>query len=422
MIKISVIMPVYNGEDYLEDALDSVLIQSLNEIEVICINDGSTDNSENILRKYEEKYTAVHVISHANMGAGASRNKGISVSCGEYITFLDADDCYPNEFVLQHLYYSAKDNKAKICGGNQALFETEWKGPQQVSRDEIVSFHEDGFVSFFDFGWPFGYQRYIYEREMITDNKIEFPTYTLVEDATFFCKAMTVARSFYGIAEDTYAYRIGLHDASRRLMYVHNYLIMTLELMEVAHQSENLRLQEILIYQLTYDEMYGKIIRLMNDERDFVFDYLERISQFVLPKLRDKYEENLGIRTIIENGQNYVKRMQEIKTLVNENHNVIIYGAGKKGRRFAQLMKEEWNIEPLGFAVSVLDGEEHYDLLYDIKEIDCWENEKESALFVIAVFDSVAQNEMYERLIQFGAKNTYLLHTECIEAAFPLEV
>ncbi len=99
MIKLSVIIPVYNAEQYLEQTLDSVLSQSLRDIEVICVDDGSTDSSPEILKRYEALDSRVRVITQKNEYAGAARNKGIAAAVGEYIHFLDADD-----YVLPHTY------------------------------------------------------------------------------------------------------------------------------------------------------------------------------------------------------------------------------------------------------------------------------------------------------------------------------
>ncbi|WP_432325340.1 glycosyltransferase [Yersinia enterocolitica] len=93
---LSLIIPVFNAEQYLDACLSSVFVQWDNTLEIIVINDGSTDNSANIIQKYSEKYDFVY-ISQENTGISVVRNMGLSVSTGEYITFLDADDIWCNE-------------------------------------------------------------------------------------------------------------------------------------------------------------------------------------------------------------------------------------------------------------------------------------------------------------------------------------
>ena len=92
IIKVSIVIPVYNVEKYLEECIESAIKQSLNDIEIICINDGSTDSSLEILKKYEKKYSNIIVISQENKGLSASRNVGIRKAKGKYIYFLDSDD------------------------------------------------------------------------------------------------------------------------------------------------------------------------------------------------------------------------------------------------------------------------------------------------------------------------------------------
>lgn len=92
MPKISVIVPVYNVENYLRECLDSLIGQSLKDIEIICVNDGSKDASLQILREYAAKDSRIKVIDKPNAGVSAARNDGIAAATGEYITFADGDD------------------------------------------------------------------------------------------------------------------------------------------------------------------------------------------------------------------------------------------------------------------------------------------------------------------------------------------
>lgn len=105
--KVSVVIPVYNVEKYLEDCLNSAVGQTLKDIEVICINDGSTDNSLEILRKYESKDERVKVINKENSGLSSARNVGIREAKGEYILFLDSDDII-SKGLCKNAYYLAK--------------------------------------------------------------------------------------------------------------------------------------------------------------------------------------------------------------------------------------------------------------------------------------------------------------------------
>ena len=92
MVKISVIIPVYNTERHLRRCLDSVLAQTLREIEVICVDDGSTDSSPVILRHYAEKDRRIHLIRKENGGVVSAREAGLKAAVGEYTGFVDSDD------------------------------------------------------------------------------------------------------------------------------------------------------------------------------------------------------------------------------------------------------------------------------------------------------------------------------------------
>ncbi|MDK0859981.1 glycosyltransferase [Clostridium perfringens] len=108
---ISIIIPVYNVEKYLENCIDSVLLQDfVGKYEIICINDGSKDNSLKILQSYKNKVTNMVIIDQKNKGLSAARNVGINNSKGEYIMFLDSDDYLKNKNVLSLMYNEVKNN------------------------------------------------------------------------------------------------------------------------------------------------------------------------------------------------------------------------------------------------------------------------------------------------------------------------
>lgn len=112
-IKVSVILPVYNVERYLNRCMDDILGQTLKEIEVICIDDGSVDGSREILREYEQRDHRVRVLTQANAGAAAARNRGLELARGRYLSFLDSDDFFDSE-MLEKAYRCARREQADI--------------------------------------------------------------------------------------------------------------------------------------------------------------------------------------------------------------------------------------------------------------------------------------------------------------------
>ena len=111
---VSVIIPVFNTSEFLRQCLDSVLGQTLRNIEVICVDDGSDDNSVEILREYEQKDERVRIILQENAGGGAARNKGMDIARGKYLSFLDSDDFFEPK-MLEEAYNKSERVGAEIC-------------------------------------------------------------------------------------------------------------------------------------------------------------------------------------------------------------------------------------------------------------------------------------------------------------------
>lgn len=114
MIKISIIIPCYNVEKYIKECLDSILMQELKEFEIICINDGSTDNTLEILNSYKEKYSNIKIINQSNKGLSTARNVGMKYAEGKYIYFVDADDFLSNDKALSLIYNEVEKNKLDV--------------------------------------------------------------------------------------------------------------------------------------------------------------------------------------------------------------------------------------------------------------------------------------------------------------------
>lgn len=112
MIKVSVILPIYNVAPYLDDTFHSLIYQSLKEIEIIAVNDGSTDGSDTIIKKYKELDTRIIYINQSNQGQSAARNIALQHATGQYIYMMDSDDILDNPDTLQICYDYAESNQA----------------------------------------------------------------------------------------------------------------------------------------------------------------------------------------------------------------------------------------------------------------------------------------------------------------------
>lgn len=117
---VSIIIPVYNTEKYLKDCLDSVLSQTYQNLEIILIDDGSTDNSSQILKQYAKKDSRIKIITQKNQGQSTARNYGLKEASGEYVSFIDSDDAIEKDFVSSLLSPYLKNDSVSltVCGMN----------------------------------------------------------------------------------------------------------------------------------------------------------------------------------------------------------------------------------------------------------------------------------------------------------------
>lgn len=132
--KVSVIIPVYNGQSYIIECLDSVFKQTLTGIEVIVVNDGSTDQTGKILKEYETKFSNLIVITQNNNGQGSARNRALEIARGKYIYFLDSDD-FIDTLALEKLYENAEKYDAEIVTFNTKSF-------SDNNTDEIINHYK----------------------------------------------------------------------------------------------------------------------------------------------------------------------------------------------------------------------------------------------------------------------------------------
>ena len=209
MPELSVIIPVYNVEKYLRECLDSVVNQTFKDIEIILIDDGSTDKSLDICKEYAQKDNRIKILKQQNRGAGAARNEGINIANGEYITFVDSDDYYPDLKILENLYNNAKNNNVYICGGSLSELHDDNRIITQYTDDTFkgYSFDENKIINYEDYQFDYGFHRFIYNLKFLKDNNIYFPDYKRFQDPPFFVRAMYFAQKFYALSQITYLLR-----------------------------------------------------------------------------------------------------------------------------------------------------------------------------------------------------------------------
>ena len=195
MSLVSVIIPVYNGEKYIEKCLKSLIDQSLKDIQIICVNDGSTDNTLSILNQFASKDNRIKVISTDNRGQGSARNTALKEANGEYISFIDADD-WINENALELLYNKAKSDDLDMLIYQMVNYIDDSK--KYIETDlynhtcfENNSINENTVFNYKDteqflFEIPVCPVSKLYKKEFLESNYLQFPEGMFFEDNAFF--------------------------------------------------------------------------------------------------------------------------------------------------------------------------------------------------------------------------------------------
>lgn len=215
-LPVSVIIPVYNAAPYLHQCLDSVVRQTLWDIEIICVDDGSTDSSLEILREYEAQDPRIQVLTQANVNAGAARNRGLDLAKGEYLSFLDADDFFEPE-MLEQAYARAKSSDAEIlvfrCNNyitEEDRYTDRWNSIEAANIPEMQPFPGTAVKGnlFFTFvGWAWDK---LFSRQYIQDNGLRFQEQRTTNDLYFTYFALAKAQRIVTMDELFAHHRIQL--------------------------------------------------------------------------------------------------------------------------------------------------------------------------------------------------------------------
>jgi glycosyltransferase involved in cell wall biosynthesis len=209
MPKVSVLIPVYNAEKYLCQCLNSVINQTLKDIEIICINDGSTDNSLEIMKEFQSKDDRIGIIDKANTGYGHSMNLGILNSSGKYIGIIESDD-FAELDMFETLYNIADKHDTNIvkCNYYQHINGEDYKTniPPNVKYDEVINPYDYPNV----FGMQATIWSAIYNKEFIVSNGISFleTSGASYQDTSFNFKVWACANRAYLIDKPLIHYRL----------------------------------------------------------------------------------------------------------------------------------------------------------------------------------------------------------------------
>lgn len=261
MIKVSVIVPVYNGEKFIEECIKNVLNQTLEEFELIIINDGSTDNTLDICKRNSEIDKKIRIINQENKGVSSARNKGIEQSNGEYICFVDCDDKIEDNY-LEELYNTCEENNVKIsCCTIESI----------DNKGNIISsrFMEDGYYKKIDAldelfkfrGLNWGPCGKLFHKSLIKGN-LKFPNLHVYEDLSFVYKAIYSSEGIYFTNKCKYYYihRQNVGAMDKFIKYP------TTDVITISYEIlEFIKKQSLPIWDTSFYGVISQVIMYIND-------------------------------------------------------------------------------------------------------------------------------------------------------------
>ena len=268
MPKISVILPIYNVEKYIRQALDSVVNQTLRDIEIICVNDCTPDNSFEIVKEYASKDNRFVLLEQeTNQGQGVARNRAIENAKGDYIMFLDPDDWYEleacekaynqisqyqNEMVFFDLFsHIEKRNRFDKKLANRVKVFKQFDSNFHISPAQL---EEIVFLS------PWTWCQ-IYSREFLNKNNIRYSNERFLEDLHFFVKAWVSAKNISALDEPFYNYRKTKNKTFNYALYFEHVLSSKEKAYQIICESENkdIFLKQFIPYRIDSDVSWLKI-------------------------------------------------------------------------------------------------------------------------------------------------------------------
>lgn len=297
LIKVSVIIPVYNAEKYLPVCINSLLNQTLKECEFIFINDGSRDRSSEIIKQYKETDSRIKLINQDNAGVSIARNKGLKLTSGEFVGFVDADDSVEHNF-FEKLYHAAKIDNCDIVFSN---FESEIAGCKVITKypfimDKILQkeYIKHKIITYMiekdDLNTACNK---LFKNKLIKDNSIEFPAgVALGEDGVFNLYSVSNANSIKYIDYTGYHYKETVNSATRNIA-AKDYFQRALDVYHLQLPKEITR------YIDSEKVKVKKAIKLINSVMSYIHIYFAPTKNLSFFK-RFCYVKNMISNTYVE--------------------------------------------------------------------------------------------------------------------------
>ncbi len=309
MVKVSIILPIYNVERYLPKCLDSLTAQTLEDIEIICVNDGSTDNTLQILQQYAAKDKRIKIINQANAGPGVARNNGIAAAKGEYIAFVDPDDWVEIE-AYEELYQIIKKENADMAEFAFAVHEEKdgkVKIKDKLYKDLIVDVKK---YPQFLFGNDIAVWNKLFNAEFIRKNKISFSAGYCAEDMIFTVSTRATA------AKIIYIDKVYYHYLHRKSSITHKKSAVNLTVPNFVADTKQFLLQHN-CYENYADNFWEPALRILAIHYrklpdECIDEYNRRCKAIMTDELYSRYT-------------NYTKELSLLQKLFSVRYNGKVY-------------------------------------------------------------------------------------------------
>lgn len=354
-IKISVVMPIYNACKYLRDSICSVQKQTMQELELLCVDDGSTDDSYKILQELQKTDERIRIFRQKNQGAGIARNLALKCALGHFVCFLDADDYWIDREALEKLYKAAIEKKVNICGGQFYIDRDGEINAVNIYGKCNLDLQRGKLISYSDYQYDYHYQNYIYERKFLLEQQILFPNYNRVEDMIFFVRAMSEAKVFYIVNVPFYCYRIELKKINYDEKKMSDFMQGIQDNLQFSAQKGLKKL-----HMLTYHRMFETcnrqfqafilqenpiLVQKLNEINMFVkWEWLEEKCEITRKRLKSLADMQKAIKSqFLDSNRNETEKWLLPSEYLNKNSKIALYGAGDVGSSYFRQIKKNEN-------------------------------------------------------------------------------
>lgn len=400
MIKISVIIPVFNCERCVEHSIRSVLCQTMKDLEVICIDDGSTDSSPQIIERIQAEDERVVLFHQENQGAGVARNVGIRRAQGKYIAFLDADDYYVDPMALEIMFDVCETQKVSVCASrNMYRIEDEREYISELFAKET----SNKILRYEDYQSDYNYQSYLFLKKILIENNIFFPLYRRFQDPPFLVNVSYIAKKFAVADICLYAYRVSEVSARYNADKVCDLLQGLIDNLNFAKQHGLDILFRNTVERLEYEFAYVIYKNISIDDLR-ILKLLMKANQIIIDKcgLSDYIIRPIRIIAL------YRSYEEKLFQRIEDQQEIALYGAGKLTKTFLGYLKKK-NLLKRVTTIVVSDLEGNVSQIDKIPVISLKEFvEKKNCFLLITVGNKIAK-EIETSLKQIGYTNYQLL-------------